>query len=591
MKRETAFLGMMVALSSVLAGCHDDKKPAEDIPAPTYSLGGTVSGLSGTGLVISNNGVNLAVASGGGFTFAQPVTAGAAYNVTVATQPTTPAQVCTVTNGSGVANANVSNVSVTCVTVTYTISGTVTGLTGTGLELSNSGGDLPIAADGNFTFAAPVNAGASYAVTVGAQPSLPAQDCTVANGTGTANANVSNVAVTCVVIPMSITGSTPANAAVNVPRSVAPTLTFSAMLDDATVPGHVTFRRGTQTIPATIAASADTVTVTPQGTLSLLTTYTIAADTGLLGLYDEPTAAGSNVTFTTVDGVWHPAEVARGNAVNTSDVQVGVTPDGGAVAVWHEYNGSYANVWANVYTAGTGWGTAQELQVANTSDELNPKIAVNAQGDAMVVWSQHNGVRTDIWYSRYTAGIGWGNATQLSASNLGLGNYSPQLAMNANGDAVFAWVNDAAGDYSVWARYMPANGAMGAAARIESAIGAPATSSLQWILQVTRRRCGPTMTVSTTLSIFGLTPTAAGPGAQAASSKTPLNTFPSTRLRRAVQARSSPGGHSRSPIRVRACMSAVTTQVPAGARPPLSAPPRTAALTTHRWPPMRRAMR
>jgi len=472
MKREFACLGVMVAVASVLAGCHDkDRHNGGNVPVATYTLAGTVSGLSGTGLVLSNAGVSLGISSGGSFAFAQPLNAGAAYNVTVATQPGSPAQVCTVANGSGAANANVSNVTVTCVTVTYTISGTVSGLTGTGLELSNNGVDLPIAASGNFTFAAPVNAGAAYAVSVGAHPGSPTQACTVANGAGTANANVSNVAVTCVVIPMSITSSAPANAAVNVARSVVPALTFSAMLDDVTVPGHVTFKRGTHTVPATIATSAATVTVTPQGPLSLLTTYTAAADSGLLGLYGEPTAASSNVVFTTVDGVWHPARIAKVNAPNTSEVQVTVMANGNAIAVWHEYDGANANVWANLYTVGTGWGTAQQLQASNSSDELNPRIAANAQGDAVVVWLQNNGIRADVWYSRYTAGNGWGNATQLSASNAGLGNYSPQVAMNANGDAVFGWVNDTSGDYSVWARYLPANGPMGTAARIESATG------------------------------------------------------------------------------------------------------------------------
>ena len=472
MKRELASLCVMVSMGSVLSGCHDkNRQPASNVPVATYTLSGTVSGLSGTGLVLSNGGVTLPVSSGTTFAFAQPLNAGTAYAVTVATQPSSPAQVCTVADGSGTANANVGNVSVTCVTVTYTIAGTVSGLTGTGLELTNNGVDLPIAANGNFTFAAPVNAGAAYAVSVGGYPSAPAQDCTVANGTGTASANVSNVAVTCVVMPMTITSSTPANAAVSVARSVVPTVTFSAMLDDATVPGHVTFRRGAQPVTATIAAVADTVTITPQNPLSLLTTYTVAADTGLLGLYGEPTAGSSSSTFTTRDGVWHPSELAKENAPNTSDVQVAVTPGGNAVAVWYEYNGANTNAWANVFTLGTGWGTAQELQVSNTSDEVDTKVTVNAQGDAAVVWTQNNGIRSDIWYRRYTAGSGWGTATQLSASNVGLANYSPQVAMNANGDAVFSWVNNTAGDYAAWARYLPANGAMGAAARIESATG------------------------------------------------------------------------------------------------------------------------
>ena len=56
----------------------------------------------------------------------------------------------------------------------------------------------PVDADGAFTFATPLNRGAHYTVTVLAQPSNPAQTCTVANGDGTVGAaNVDNVTVTC----------------------------------------------------------------------------------------------------------------------------------------------------------------------------------------------------------------------------------------------------------------------------------------------------------------------------------------------------------------------------------------------------------
>src|SRR5689334_2358488 len=63
---------------------------------------------------------------------------------------------------------------------TYTIGGTVSGLLGTGLVLSDNGGDdLSIRADGSFVFRATLEAGASYSVSVSSEPSNPAQKCTV----------------------------------------------------------------------------------------------------------------------------------------------------------------------------------------------------------------------------------------------------------------------------------------------------------------------------------------------------------------------------------------------------------------------------
>ena len=53
----------------------------------SYSVGGTVSGLSGTVVLQDNGGDNLSVSANGSFTFATSLAGGAAYNVTVQDQP------------------------------------------------------------------------------------------------------------------------------------------------------------------------------------------------------------------------------------------------------------------------------------------------------------------------------------------------------------------------------------------------------------------------------------------------------------------------------------------------------------------------
>ena len=68
----------------------------------------------------------------------------------------------------------------------YTIGGNVIGLSGTSLVLANNAGDnLPIAGNGGFTFSSRAAGGATYAVTVRAEPINPSQICTVMNGVGT----------------------------------------------------------------------------------------------------------------------------------------------------------------------------------------------------------------------------------------------------------------------------------------------------------------------------------------------------------------------------------------------------------------------
>lgn len=179
----------------------------------TATIGGSVTGLQGTGLKLQNNGGDTLTITGTGtvpFTFKTPVTGPTdAYAVTVLNQPVGPLQICTVANGSGTATANVTNVAVSCV-LAYTIGGTVTGVVGTGLILQNTGVEqLPITTNGEFTFVTPVPTGFAYTVTIFAQPTNPAQTCVVTPGTGsgTATANVTTVAITCPAITYSVGGT------------------------------------------------------------------------------------------------------------------------------------------------------------------------------------------------------------------------------------------------------------------------------------------------------------------------------------------------------------------------------------------------
>jgi 6-phosphogluconolactonase (cycloisomerase 2 family) len=168
--------------------------------APTYTVGVTVSGLTGSGLVIRNNGGNdLAISTNGAFTFSTTITSGAAYNVTALTQPTTPSQTCTITNGSGsIANSNVT-LTVNCATNSFIVTANVTGLTGSGLVLQNNGGnDLAIATTGSTAFSTTVASGSTYDVRVLTQPTAPIQRCVATNNRGSIANTAITTTVTCV---------------------------------------------------------------------------------------------------------------------------------------------------------------------------------------------------------------------------------------------------------------------------------------------------------------------------------------------------------------------------------------------------------
>jgi len=98
-----------------LAGCGGSSGTTSPPPPRSFTIGGTVNGLGGSGLVLQNNGGdNLTITGDGAFTFATAVANGATYDVTVLTQPSNPTQTCTVAGGSGTASSNLTSIEVTC---------------------------------------------------------------------------------------------------------------------------------------------------------------------------------------------------------------------------------------------------------------------------------------------------------------------------------------------------------------------------------------------------------------------------------------------------------------------------------------------
>lgn len=104
--------------AAALAGCGDNLETpgngSGSDSSESFVIGGTVSGLAADGLVLVNNGGDaLTVAStASSFEFATKVARGADYSVTVQSQPT--GELCTVSGGTGTANAAVLAIRVTC---------------------------------------------------------------------------------------------------------------------------------------------------------------------------------------------------------------------------------------------------------------------------------------------------------------------------------------------------------------------------------------------------------------------------------------------------------------------------------------------
>jgi YVTN family beta-propeller protein len=342
-------------------------------------------------LILQNNAAaDLAVSANGVFTFGTMVAAGGAYAATVKTQPGSPAQSCVVTNGSGtVGTANVTSIAVTCTTVTYSIGGTVTGLSSSGLVLQlNAGNDLAVSASGAFTFATPLAGGATYTVSVKTQPGgTPAQNCVVSGGSGTVSSSaVTNVAVSC----QAVAGPTPQFGTyayvTNLDSNNVSVISTTTSSVTKTMPVGLGPRGVAITPDGAVAyvtnSGSNSVSVIDTFTNSLITTVTVG--TGPRGVAITPNGAFAYVTNTASNNVsvistssnTVTATVAMG--AGSAPVAVAITPNGTRAYVANSSTGRVAVI-----------NTVTNAVVASITVAAQPQaIAITPNGAAAYVACQ-----------------------------------------------------------------------------------------------------------------------------------------------------------------------------------------------------------
>lgn len=175
--------------------------------------------------------------------------------------------------------------------------------------------------------------------------------------------------------------------------------------------------------------------------------------------------------YNSTTGTWDlPTLIETDDASNALAPKVAVGLDGNAVAVWSQSDGLRFNVWANFYNGTTGvWGTAQLLEVDNAGDAVNPDIAVDASGNAIVVWCQFDGVRFNIWANHFNSATRtWGSAQLVESENLGTVELSPQVAADSDGGAFAVWAQSDGVRFNIWAnRFNVSSGTWGNARLIE----------------------------------------------------------------------------------------------------------------------------
>ncbi len=171
-----------------------------------YSIGFTVKGLLGKGLIVSNGSDSIAVEKDGTYTFSTKQRTRSTYNVAIQTKSKDPEQNCEVVGGQGtIVRGNVDTIRINCgdaINNVATITGSVTGLLGSGLQITNtsSAGNQTITINSSSFAFASIPSGSTYSFAITTQPTTPSQTCSITSSSGlsgTASSTSISLVVNC----------------------------------------------------------------------------------------------------------------------------------------------------------------------------------------------------------------------------------------------------------------------------------------------------------------------------------------------------------------------------------------------------------
>jgi len=174
----------------------------------------------------------------------------------------------------------------------------------------------------------------------------------------------------------------------------------------------------------------------------LLDHIAVTSVSGIVSVTDK--SSGSTLfsapASPTLAGSISAASWTNNAAAIALDPDLKVSGTGDALAVWWTYTGtgySASVIQAQWLSSET---TATQISTA-TGFAVTPKAAVDASGNAIVVWMQSDNQLTNVWVNRYTAGSGWDVPKKLtnSASPASGPSGTPSISIDGAGNAVIMW--------------------------------------------------------------------------------------------------------------------------------------------------------
>ncbi|MBX9852717.1 MAG: cadherin domain-containing protein [Cytophagaceae bacterium] len=156
----------------------------------------------------------------------------------------------------------------------------------------------------------------------------------------------------------------------------------------------------------------------------------------------------------------------RVNTYTTSsqnNPSIAMDSDGDFVIVWETYNqdGNYFGIYAKRYNAaGVAQGSEFPVNTYTTGTQRSPSIAMDSDGDFVIVWESNQNVLSDIYAQRYNAaGLPQGSEFQVNTYTTSY-QWGVSAAMDNDGDFVIAWesFNQDGNSLGVYAQRYDASG-------------------------------------------------------------------------------------------------------------------------------------
>ena len=139
--------------------------------------------------------------------------------------------------------------------------------------------------------------------------------------------------------------------------------------------------------------------------------------------------------------------------------QVAFDGQGNAIAVWHRFDGTNTIVQAAARAAGGSFGAPQDLSAAGQKASF-PEVAVDGQGNAIAVWRRFDGTNFIVQAAARAAGGSFGAPQDLSAAGQKAG--FPEVAVDGQGNAIVVWQRFDGTNFIVQAAARAAGGSFGA---------------------------------------------------------------------------------------------------------------------------------